>query len=162
MQGCTEKALSRRLARQHDWIHQEDFTMSEEKRAERNIADELNKLGKQVADAIKAAWESEDRKKLQTEITEGLQQFGSQVSEAAQKAGESSTAKQLREQAEKVVTDVRESDIVDDIRKGLLTGLDALNKELGKLLEKLEAKQEPAAPPEPPAAPEPAEPPAEA
>jgi len=144
--------------------YQEEFTMSEEKRAERNIADELNKLGKQVADAIKAAWESEDRQKLQTEITEGLQQFGNQVTEAAQKAGESSTAKQLREQAEKVVTEVRESDIVDDVRKGLLTGLDALNKELGKLLEKLEAKQEPKTPPEPaepPVAPAPGGPPAE-
>ncbi len=53
--------------------------MSEETHVEKNIADELNKLGKQVADAIKAAWESEDRKKLQNEITEGLQKFGDQI-----------------------------------------------------------------------------------
>ena len=30
--------------------------------------------------------------------------------------------------------------MVEDIRKGILAGLDAVNKELGKLVEKLEAK----------------------
>lgn len=132
--------------------------MSEEPKVERNIADELNKLGKQVADAIKAAWESEDRKKLQTEISEGFQNFGSQVTEALDKASESETAKDLREKAEKVVEDIRESDVVEDVRKGILTGLDALNRELGKLLTKLETRPaEPEAPaePEPPASPEP-------
>ena len=88
-----------------------------------------------------------------------LYTIGNQVSEAVDKAGESDAAKQLREQAEKVVAEVRESDVVDDVRKGLLTGLDAINKELGKLLEKLEAEREPAAPAEPA---EPAEPAAEA
>jgi len=129
--------------------------MSEELKGERNIADELSKLGKQVADAIKTAWESEDRKKLQGEITEGLQKFGAQVTEALDKASESDTAKELRVKAEKVAADMREKGVVEDVRKGILTGLDTLNKELGKLVEKLESK--PAA--ETPAAPEtPAEP----
>ncbi len=140
--------------------------MAEEPKVERNIADELSKLGTQVADAIKAAWESEDRKKLQTEITEGVQKFGVQVTEALDKASESETAKDLREKAEKVVEDLRESDVVEDVRKGILTGLDALNRELGKLLAKLEAKPAaPAAPPvepAPPATPEPASPEPEA
>lgn len=131
--------------------------MSEEPKVERNIADELNKLGKQVADAIKAAWESEDRKKLQTEIAEGMQKFGAQVTEAIDKAGESEAAKELREKAEKVVEDLRESDVVEEVRKGILTGLDALNQELGKLLAKLEPKPAAEAPvePAPAAGPEP-------
>ena len=140
--------------------HEED-TMSEEPKVERSIADELSRLGKQVADAIKAAWESDDRKKLQTEITEGIQKFGTQVSEAFEKASESETAKDLREKAEKVVEDIRESDVVEEARKGVLTGLDALNRELGKLLTKLESKpDEPAPPPpaEPPAPPAPEQP----
>lgn len=129
--------------------------MSEEQKTERTIVDELGKLGKQVADAIKAAWESEDRKKLQGEIAEGFQKFGQEVNQAVEKANESETAKELREKAEKVIEDIRESDVVEEARKGILTGLDALNRELGKLLEKLESK--PAAP----AAPEAPEPPAE-
>jgi hypothetical protein len=129
--------------------------MSEEPKVERSIADELGKLGKQVADAIKGAWESEDRKKLQVEITEGMQKFGAQVTEALDKASDSETAKELREKVEKVAADIREKGVVDDIRQGILTGLDTLNKELGKLVEKLEPKPaaEASATPEAPAEP---------
>ena len=56
--------------------------MSEEPKVEgRSITEELGKLGKQMADAIKAAWESEDRKKLQAEILDGLQKFGDEVAQ---------------------------------------------------------------------------------
>jgi len=128
--------------------------MAEEPRTEKNITDELNKLGQQVADAIKAAWASDDLKKLQAEISEGLQKFGDQVGDAVQKASESEATKQLREQAEKVAVEIKESDVAGEVRKGLLTGLDALNKQLSKLLEKLETKEEPE---EAPAEVEPAE-----
>ena len=118
--------------------------MSEDPKVEgRTITDELSKLGKQMADAIKAAWESDDRKKLQTEITEGLQKFGDEVAEALDKAGQSDTAKDLRVKAEKVSADMREKGVVEDVRKGIISGLDALNKELGKLVEKLEPKAKP-------------------
>jgi len=134
--------------------------MSEEPKVEgRTITDELSKLGKQMADAIKAAWESDDRKKLQAEITEGLQKFGDEVAEALDKAGQSDTAKELRVKAEKVTADMREKGVVEDVRKGIISGLDVLNKELGRLVEKLEPKAKPegevaAEAPDEPAAPE--------
>ncbi len=134
--------------------------MSEEPKTEKSITDELAKLGKQVADAIKAAWESDDRKKLQNEITDGLEKFRVQVSEALDHAGQSQTAQDFRVKAEKVVTDARETGVVEDIRKGILAGLDTINKELGKLVEKLETKPGAEAPAEPEAAEAP-EPPAE-
>ena len=122
--------------------------MTEEQRPERNIADELSKLGKQMADAIKGGWESEDRVRLQSEISEGLQKLGDEVGEAMRRASSSETAQHLRTQAEKVVEDVRESDVTAEIRKGLLAGLESLNRELGKLLAKLENRQD-ATPAEP-------------
>jgi hypothetical protein len=137
-----------------------EATMSEEPKAEgRTITDELSKLGKQMADAIKAAWESDDRKKLQAEITEGLRKFGDEVAEALDKAGQSDTAKELRVKAEQVSADMREKGVVEDVRKGIISGLDVLNKELGKLVEKLEPKATPegesaAGTPDEPAAPE--------
>ncbi len=131
--------------------------MSEEQKVEKNIADELGKLGKQAADTIKAAWESDDRKRIQSELTEGLQKFGNDISQAVQKVSEGEQAKDLKVKAEKVAVDLKESDVVEDVRKGILSGLDVLNKELGRLLEKLESKQAPEAPAEPES---PAEPPA--
>jgi hypothetical protein len=119
--------------------------MSEEPKVEnRSIVDELSKLGQQMASAIKAAWESDDRKKLQAEILDGLQKFGDEVTEALDKAGESETAKDLRVKAEKVATDVRATSVAEDVRKGIISGLDVLNVELSRLVEKLEPKAEPA------------------
>ena len=106
--------------------------MSEEPKVEgRSITEELSKLGKQMADAIKAAWESDDRKKLQAEILDGLQKFGDEVTVALDKAGKSETAQDLRVKAEKVATDVR-GRVAEDVRKGIISGLDVINEELGK------------------------------
>jgi len=104
-------------------------------------------MGKLVAQAVQSAWESEERKKLEAEIAEGMRKFSDELATAARKAGESDAAKQLRAQAEKVVAEVKESDITEEIRKGLLVGLEALNQELGKLVERLEPKKTPASEP---------------
>jgi hypothetical protein len=112
--------------------------MAEDSGDEKSISSELSKLGKQVADAINTAWASEDRKKLQSDVTVGLQSFGDQVSEAMRRASESEAAKQVRDQTEKVVAQVREGDVTGEVRKGLIAGLEVLNRELGKLVERLE------------------------
>ncbi len=140
-------------------------------KAGQNIADELEKLGQQLAKTAKAAWESDERKKLQTEITTGVQRFGQELSAAFEKATTSDQAKEVKTRAEKVATDVQRIDVVEEMRKGFLVGLEAINRELGKLLERLESKEgeaeagEPAVAdlaavltgeaPEPPAVPEP-------
>jgi phage-related protein len=110
------------------------------------ITDELSKMGKLVAQAIQAAWESDERKKLEAEVADGLRKFGDEVSAAARKAGESDTAKQIKTQAEKVAADVQQKDVAGDIRKGLISGLEVINQELGKLVERLEPKKAPAEP----------------
>ncbi len=112
--------------------------MSEEPKVDRNIADELGKLGQQVANAAKAVWESEERRKLQAELTRGVEKFSQELTTTLDKAAESEEAKALRVKAEKVVEEVRDADVIDEIRKGILSGLEVLNRELGKLVEKLD------------------------
>jgi hypothetical protein len=121
-----------------------------------NIPDELNKMGKLISQAVEAAWESEERKRLETEIVEGLRKISDEFSTAAKKASQSESVQQIKTQAEKVAVEMKERDIVEDVRKGLLSGLAIVNEELGKLVERLEVKQPPTAPPAPeaPAAPE--------
>ena len=121
--------------------------MAEETGEEKSISSELARLGKQVADAINVAWQSEDRKKLQAEVTSGLDSFGAQVSDAMRKASESDAAAQIRDETEKVVAQIRESDVTGEVRKGLISGLAVLNRELGKLVERLEVTPPPSAPP---------------
>jgi len=121
--------------------------MAEETAEEKSISSELARLGKQVAEAINVAWQSEDRKKLQAEVTSGLDSFGAQVSEAMRKASESEAATQIRDETEKVVAQIREGDVTAEVRKGLIAGLGVLNRELGKLVERLEVTPQPSEPP---------------
>ena len=115
-------------------------TTSETTRTERSIADELTRLGQQLAAAAKTAWESEERKKLQTEIMTGVQRAGQELNTAVNKVAESDQAQQVRTRAAKVAEDVQSTDVVEEVRKGILVGLEAINRELGKLLERLETK----------------------
>ncbi len=123
--------------------------MTDQPRTPSAITDELSKMGKLVAQAVQSAWESEERKKLEAEVSEGLRKLSEEMSAAAKKASDSDAAKQIKMQAEKVAAEVKEHDVAEEIRKGLLTGLEAINQELGKLVERLEPKKAPA--PEPPA-----------
>jgi len=113
--------------------------MAEEGQDERSVAGEFNKLGKQFVTVIRTAWESEDRKRVEQEIVDGLQKFGDEITGVLQKAADSETGKQFTVRAEEVIADVKTSDVADDVRKGMLSALEALNKELGKLSEKLDA-----------------------
>lgn len=128
--------------------------MAEGTGEEKSVSGELSRLGRQVAEAIGTAWESEDRKRLQTEVTQGLENFGNEVSEALRKASESDAARQVREQTEDVITQIREGDVSEQVRKGLISGLAAINEGLGKLLERLEKPSQPDAPAEPPSSPD--------
>lgn len=129
--------------------------MTDQPRTPSTITDELSKMGKLVAQAFQSAWESEERKKLEAEFSEGLRKFSDEVTTAAKKASESDAAKQLKVQAEKVAAEVKERDVAEEIRKGLLIGLEAINVELGKLVERLEPKKAPEPPAETPAEPAP-------
>lgn len=115
-------------------------TTSETTHTERSIADELGRLGAQLAAAAKTAWESDERKRLQGEIVTGVQRAGQELTTAVNKLTESEQAQQVRTRAVKVAEDVQKTDVVEEVRKGILVGLEAINRELGKLLERLESK----------------------
>jgi hypothetical protein len=117
-----------------------DETMGAESKTERSIADELARLVEQLAAAARTAWESEERKRMQTDIMTGMQKFGQELTAAVNKASESEQARELRTRATKVAEDVQKTDVVEEVRKGILVGLEAVNRELGKVLERMETK----------------------
>jgi hypothetical protein len=131
-----------------------EVKMAEEGRPTTNITDELSRLGNQVAEALRLAWESEERKRLQTEVVEGMQKFTAELDTAVKRASESEKTKRIVNQTQEVFVKAQQSEVADDVREGLLTGLQSLNRELGRLLERLDAgKPAGVVPPEAPAAP---------
>ncbi|MCC7355370.1 MAG: hypothetical protein IT330_16635 [Anaerolineae bacterium] len=118
--------------------------MSEEKRAESTLADELRELGKQLGLALRAAWESEERQQMEKELGEGLKDLGKQIEQAMASAKTSPQTQKVKEQMGRVVETARQSEAVQEMREGVASGLRELNEELRKLVEKMQQRQGPA------------------
>jgi hypothetical protein len=112
--------------------------MTEPKQPESTIAEELSRLGAQVAEAMRLMWESDERQRLQEDLSKGVQSFAEQLGTAAEQAGRSETTQEIKAQAKKVAERLKESSAADEVRTGLINGLAAVNEELKRLIERLD------------------------
>ncbi len=124
--------------------------MSEEQKPTGDVLEELKLFGQQLGSAVKSLWESEESRNLRQEISEGLNEAVREMDKAVKNVQASDAAKDFSEQVRGSVDKARESDVVGQIQKGLVTGLRDINAEIGKLINSWETKK-PAEPAEPPA-----------
>jgi hypothetical protein len=121
----------------------EEEVVTEEKKTGGEILDELNALGEQLAQAVKALWDSEDARKVRQEIGDGFVGLGHQVDEAMKTAKESEAAKEFETKVKQTVDKARESDVAGQVQEGLVTGLRQLNEELSKWLGSAASREAP-------------------
>lgn len=114
----------------------------EEKPQGSEFMQELHALGQQLTTAIKSMWESEDSRNLRREISDGFVELGKQIDSAVKSAQESEAAKQFGEQVKETMDKAKESDFVDKMEEGLVTGLRELNTQLSKLATSMEKKDQ--------------------
>jgi len=129
--------------------------MTEERKSDSGMLEELHALGQQLSTAVKGMWESEDNRKLRQEIGEGFMELGQQVDAAISTAQESEAAKQFSGQVKEAVDRARESDLADEFERGLATGLHELNRGISSFLASTESKAPVAEDPEAELDPEP-------
>jgi len=113
-------------------IEIEDVLDAEEQKstgAKVNIEEELKNLGKQFADTIKTAWNSEEIKKVEGQVREGLKKFSEELGSAFSDAKDSKAGQKVEETVNKVDA----SEAAQSMKKGLAQGLRWLSQELGKL-----------------------------
>lgn len=114
---------------------EEEDTGPEKKVEQQDVAAALGELGKQFAETIQAAWNSQERKEFEKEVREGVRHFGDEVNKALREARESPTANRLKEEADEVRTRVESGDVARRARSGLVDGLHWLSQELARLSE---------------------------
>jgi len=107
-----------------------------------SITVRLGDLGRQLGEALKTAWESEERKSLQNDISEGLNAFGDAVEQTLEKAQESEALKDLKEDVTSAYERGRDSKAVSDVREGIADVLQTLTTEVEGLVDRW---QEPSA-----------------
>jgi phenylalanyl-tRNA synthetase alpha subunit len=122
-------------------IEEEDLPADPVKAERGSVADELQSLGKQVAETLKTAWESEERHKIEAEVKEGVRSFANEIDKVIREARESQAAQRVREEASDVKVKVKSGEVSDKARGGLVQGLRWLSEELGKLADQFTVKE---------------------
>ncbi len=99
------------------------------------VVDALRDLGRQFAETIQTAWNSQERKQFEQEVREGVRRFGDEVNKVFNEAKESPTAQKVKEEASEVRIKVESGEVTHKVRGGLVEGLRWLSQELERLAE---------------------------
>lgn len=109
-----------------------------------DLTAQFQELGQRLVSTARSAWQSEQRQELQQEITDGLRTVRDQLTEAVDTARtttrQQNVGEAVKEQASKASETLRSNDLLDELRKGLATGLRELNEQLQRISERLERR----------------------
>jgi hypothetical protein len=121
---CPDKCLKRRLA------------MNENPQAESDLAEEFRRLGNSLQEALKTAWESEERKSLTKEIQDGLEALGDSVRQATSEFAEGPAGQRMKTEIDEFTDRVRSGHVTAELRQDLIAALRKVNAELEALSNK--------------------------
>lgn len=106
---------------------------NEQPQEEVDIAAEFAALGKKFAEAIQAAWHSQERQKLQEDIKEGLDRFVEEVDKAIKELRESEVGQKVQSGVQQAAEEVRSGKVGEEMRRALVTGLRSLSAALDRM-----------------------------
>jgi len=97
-----------------------------------DIAAELRELGRNLAEALRSAWESEERKRIQMEIETGLVEIGTTLNQAAKDFSDSPTGQTIKSDLKGIQERIQNGEVETKLRADLLSALRTANAELKK------------------------------
>ncbi len=109
--------------------------MNEQKPNEDNLRREFESLGRNLVDALRAAWEAPESKRLREEMVTGLNDLGTTLKKEADALASSQAAQQVRDGVEQVGERLRSTDVQSKVRSELLGALQTVNNELQKVID---------------------------
>jgi hypothetical protein len=134
--------------------------MTDNQSDEENLRAEFESLGKNVAGALRSAWDAPESKRLRDEVLNGLYDFGSTLRRESENLANSQAAQQVKTEVGQLGDRLRSSDAQARLRHELVSVLQTVNAELQKVVDRWSepenaapsGEEEPAAA-EPPGAP---------
>ncbi len=130
--------------------------MTDNQPDEEGLRKEFETLGKNLTDALRAAWDAPESKRLRDEVITGLSGLGTTLRRESENLANSPAAQQVKTEVEQIGERIRSSDAQAKVRHELLSALQTVNNELQKVIDHWSAAESSgsAATPEPEAAPE--------
>ncbi len=111
---------------------EEEVSKSETKS---DIVTELKDLGRQFAQTLQSAWNSEERQRVESEVREGMKSFAKEVDKVIREVKESQMAEKVKEEAIEIKDKFESGKVGQKTRTGVVQGLQWLSEELGRLAE---------------------------
>ncbi len=113
-----------------------DNNPNENKSGSESISDQLNELGKNLKDALQAAWSSDERVKLQKDIEDGLSSLGATLSQAAKDFSSSQTGQTIKDDMKDLQQRWRSGEVGSKVHTEIFDSLRKVNEELQKAARK--------------------------
>ena len=111
--------------------------MNDEKQSKSSLTEEFRELGKNLMNALQAAWDSPERKKLGDEIEQGIQELGSSFKNEINNLSDSPTGQKIKTEVDDINERIRSGEVEAKLRSEFIDALHTVNDELVKLSEKL-------------------------
>lgn len=119
-----------------------------------DVVSEFKKLGRQFAETLEAAWNSEERVRVEAEIRQGVHSFVDEVDKVFREARSSETVQKVKGEAAGVKNNLEQSDLGEKTRQGIVQGLSWMSDELAKLADQFQPPEKAPQAPEAPEAPQ--------
>lgn len=124
---------------------------AEEKAGGADVVGEFKKLGRQFAQTLEAAWNSEERVRVESDIREGVHSFVDEVDKVFREARSSETVQKVKGEAAEVKNNLEKSDLGEKTRQGIVQGLSWMSDELARLADQFQPPEKAPDAPEAPA-----------
>lgn len=105
---------------------------TENKQPQSDLVNELNKLGENLGNLLRSAWESEERKSVEREISAGLEQMSKKLGDAAEQMKTDSHVHEAKRKVKDAWETARGPQIVTELRQGVLETIKRINDDLAK------------------------------
>ena len=113
-----------------------DFNPNDNKSPSEDIGEQLNELGKNLREALRTAWESDEWQKLQKEIQDGLANLQDTLSEAVADFSSSPSGQEFKEDVKDLHDRWRTGEVGTKVRSEIAEALRTVNRELQKATQK--------------------------
>ncbi|NDJ52527.1 MAG: hypothetical protein GYB68_05490 [Chloroflexi bacterium] len=107
-----------------------------------DIAAEFAALGRRFGEALKEAWDSDERQRLQEDLKHGFERFSSEVNQAMGNVRQSEVAKNVENAAKQARQTVESSEVTAEFRRGLVNALRSMRDLLDQVSEGLNDDKE--------------------
>jgi len=106
-----------------------------------NLPDEFQKLGRQFAETLQSAWDSEERQQVEGEVRDGLRSFADEVDKIIRDVKASPKTERVKDEAVNAKDRVGTSDVGQKAMGGIAGGLRWLGTELGNIADHFTAPE---------------------